>query len=242
MRTKYVLWEEISSPIALAIWPNLSTSSPIMARSWSCLTSISYKKSRNVSEKAYSLLILSSADVLVVGIGQVTEEDILLALLLSVGKSTLTISIDLALALLIFSLHALDGLEEWTSSLKIIRHECYQWRIFSVSFRPMDMKKIAEKERRDTSLMWANPEGSDSILVWTSLRSSIKLLRVANSLGKSRKEREWVDQRGGRTSVKLEELGIGISVCSFQQILPSIKFLLKIEQLVLNVARERRIE
>ena len=76
------------------------------------MTSISYKKSRNVSEKAYSLLILSSADVLVVGIGQVTEEDILLALLLSVGKSTLTISIDLALALLIFSLHALDGLEE----------------------------------------------------------------------------------------------------------------------------------
>ena len=65
-----------------------------------------------MSEKAYSLLILSSADVPVVGIGQVTEEDILLALLLSVGKSTLTISIDLALALLIFSLHALDGLEE----------------------------------------------------------------------------------------------------------------------------------
>ena len=51
-----------------------------------------------------------------------------------------------------------------------------------------------------------------------------------------------MDQRGGRTSMKLEELGIGISVCSFQQILPSIKFLLKIEQLVLNVARERRIE
>ena len=65
-----------------------------------------------MSENAYSLLILSSADVLVVGIGQVAEEDILLTLLLSVGKSTLTISIDLALALLIFSLHALDGLEE----------------------------------------------------------------------------------------------------------------------------------
>ena len=76
------------------------------------MTSISYKKSRNVSENAYSLLILSSADVLVVGIGQVAEEDILLTLLLSVGKSTLTISIDLALALLVFSLHALDGLEE----------------------------------------------------------------------------------------------------------------------------------